>query len=172
MSCARQGAGYDYDEAAAVYSDLPAALERVQLGATEKLQAQLPGNVSVAQVGEELHASLTAIIALPWSPQSSKHHLAAVVDDIAARMSRRSSKVRRSGMRARSPSARSPALAPLKEHHRELSKKAASTDEMELNASAESSLTEGFGRVKKGQSGDWVLKRCKSEGTLTHVSFV
>jgi hypothetical protein len=66
------GAGYDYATAAIVLADLPAALDNVQLGTAARLQAELPDSINVETVGGMLHANLTAIIAISWSPFDSK----------------------------------------------------------------------------------------------------
>mmetsp|Transcript_44704 Transcript_44704/g.124005 ORF Transcript_44704/g.124005 Transcript_44704/m.124005 type:complete len:521 (+) Transcript_44704:2-1564(+) len=86
VSVSITGGGYDYAEASRVYADLPAALERKKTGSAAKLKERLPESVTVASVGESLHATLTAIIALSWSPAASKNQLDAVVDDITSRM--------------------------------------------------------------------------------------
>eukprot|EP00966_Prymnesium_polylepis_P009484 218729-Prymnesium_polylepis.2 len=78
VSVSITGGGYDYAEASRVYADLPAALERKKTGSAAKLKERLPESVTVASVGESLHATLTAIIALSWSPAASKNQLDAV----------------------------------------------------------------------------------------------
>ena len=67
------GAGYDYAEAAAAYSDLQASLDKARPGAAQKLQEKLPSGTTIDDVGAKLHASLTAIIAISWSPAGSKN---------------------------------------------------------------------------------------------------
>ncbi|KAL1512046.1 hypothetical protein AB1Y20_005320 [Prymnesium parvum] len=89
VTVAITGNGYDYQVASAVYLDLPSALDAARPGAADELQDFLPTGVSVAQVGEQLHATLTAIIALAWSPAASKNQLGALVDDIISRMPKR-----------------------------------------------------------------------------------
>jgi len=80
------GGGYDYDEASACYEDLHTALDGVRFGAASELLAKLPDGTTIAAVGEQLHASLTALIALSWSPFSTRNHLDSVVDEIFARV--------------------------------------------------------------------------------------
>jgi len=91
------GAGYDYATAAIVLADLPAALDNVQLGTAARLQAELPDSINVETVGGMLHANLTAIIAISWSPFDSKNHRDSVVDDVLVRMPQK--RRRGSGMR-------------------------------------------------------------------------
>ena len=69
------GGGYDFEEAMAAYSDLQAALDKAQAGAAQELEALLPDKTTVYDVGEKLHASLTALIAISWCPQGSKNQV-------------------------------------------------------------------------------------------------
>jgi len=102
VSIAIAGAGYDFAEANEVLSDLTTSLstdlaaeakgkrassrKTKQSTAVEDLQRLLPDGVTVDAVGEALHTSLTAVIALAWTPAGSKNHLDAVVDDILERL--------------------------------------------------------------------------------------
>ncbi|KAL3927816.1 MAG: hypothetical protein SGPRY_002660 [Prymnesium sp.] len=86
VTIALTGAGYDYAEAAAFYSDLPNALEAARPGATAEIEELLPAGMSTSELGEQLYGALTAIIALSWAPASSRNHLDALVDDILARV--------------------------------------------------------------------------------------
>jgi len=83
------GSGYEYSHAAAVYANLGPSLEAAKPGAPEALARKLPAGVTVAEVGKKLHASLTAIIAISWSPLASNNQQDAVVDSIFARMPKR-----------------------------------------------------------------------------------
>jgi len=83
VTCMITGCGYDYDNASALFADLSTGLEKAKPGAAQELQEQLPDGVSVDDVGQTLKSSLTAIIALSWSP-ASRNQLDAVVDDIVA----------------------------------------------------------------------------------------
>jgi len=89
------GAGYDYEAAATAYHRLPEALEENEPGSSLSLKKKLPDRVTVAQVGEKIHASLTAIIAIAWSPAWSDNAFGAVVDEIIARMRKRQSSIRK-----------------------------------------------------------------------------
>jgi|EP00966_Prymnesium_polylepis_P060103 hypothetical protein len=111
VTVAITGGGYDFGEASSVLLDmqsvlsgtLPTTSARTReitpkySTAAEELQALIMGSdpdTTVAEVGDTLHASLTAVIALAWTPQGSKNHLAAVVDDILLRMPPRRSQRR------------------------------------------------------------------------------
>lgn len=78
--------GYDYVEASKVYDNLPDALDRLGRGQGAEMQAWLPETTTVADVGMVLSHHLTALIANTWSPLSSKHHLHALVCNLAARI--------------------------------------------------------------------------------------
>jgi hypothetical protein len=88
------GAGYEFNEAATTYASLHKALEKQQPGAVGELQARLPKDTDAARLGKLLHASLTAIIAIPWSPLNGRNHLQAVVDDILNRVPKKQGKRR------------------------------------------------------------------------------
>jgi len=92
VSVAITGGGYDYEHAAAVFDDLPSALEHLEQGAAKKMASSLPEGCTVKSVGERLHTSLTAIIALSWAPAGSANLLNALVDDILLRMSKKKNK--------------------------------------------------------------------------------
>ena len=83
------GAGYEYSQAAAVYANLGPSLEAAKPGASEALARKLPAGITIEEVGKKLHASLTAIIAISWSPLASKNQQDAVVESIFARMTKR-----------------------------------------------------------------------------------
>ncbi|KAL1514555.1 hypothetical protein AB1Y20_003651 [Prymnesium parvum] len=89
VTVAITGNGYDFQVASAVFLDLPSALDAARPGAADEMQSFLPSGVTVHQVGEQLHATLTAIIALAWSPAVSKNQLRALVDDIISYMPQR-----------------------------------------------------------------------------------
>eukprot|EP00966_Prymnesium_polylepis_P108309 2507018-Prymnesium_polylepis.2 len=80
------GGGFDFEEAAFQFSDLPAALEKKQSGRTAQLQSRLPSSTDIVTLGQTLHCSLTAIIAIPWSPHHGDNHRDAVINDIVQRM--------------------------------------------------------------------------------------
>eukprot|EP00966_Prymnesium_polylepis_P280127 6471911-Prymnesium_polylepis.2 len=79
------GCGYDFAASSAVFSDLPTAL-RGHPQHLYHLQARLPKDTTVLAVGQKLHESITAIIALVWSPVGSNNHLAGVIEDITSRI--------------------------------------------------------------------------------------
>eukprot|EP00966_Prymnesium_polylepis_P336836 7391771-Prymnesium_polylepis.2 len=89
VTVAATGLGYDFEEAAASLADLTAALEAMRPGSTDELQARLPPSTDINTVGKLLHSSLTAIIAVSWSPTAGRNHMDAVVDDIVQRMPRK-----------------------------------------------------------------------------------
>jgi len=77
------GGGYDYEVASRMFSNLPAALST---DAVDELQQLLPGQVSIAQVGKQLLSSLTAIVAIAWSPNGTANQMAAVLESITERV--------------------------------------------------------------------------------------
>ncbi|KAL1526947.1 hypothetical protein AB1Y20_015637 [Prymnesium parvum] len=89
VTLAITGVGYDFSEASAAFANLPAALERSAPNKAAELQALLPPDVTVAQVGELLYTCLTSIIATSWSPAASVNQVHAIVDGIIARMPKR-----------------------------------------------------------------------------------
>ena len=89
------GGGYSYEEASAAYNNLATALDRMEEGASAKLQSKLPDGVTVAHVGEMIHSQLTAIIAILWSPNGTKNHLNAVLDDVLVRMQKKPKPLKR-----------------------------------------------------------------------------
>jgi len=88
VTVAINGAGYDYGEAAATFRDLEPSLERSAPGSASVLKGRLKYDmkrgVSIAEMSAKLQGSLTAIIALAWSP-ASENQLDAVVYDIVSR---------------------------------------------------------------------------------------
>jgi len=86
------GAGYDFQEAATIFSDLPKALEEAEPGSLQELKERLPDCIDVAGVGKTIHASLAAIIAIAWSPLSSKNHMNSVLTDVLEHMKKQKAK--------------------------------------------------------------------------------
>jgi len=80
------GGGYDFDAASTAFADLENALEAADSGSADVLRGHLADNVSIEAVGKLLSSSLTALIAVAWSPQHGKNHLGAIVDDILTRV--------------------------------------------------------------------------------------
>jgi len=80
---------YDFAAAAAAWADLPAAMEATRPGSSDELKARLPPDADVAATGRLIHSTLTAIIAISWSPHYGRNHMNAVVDDVVGRMVKR-----------------------------------------------------------------------------------
>lgn len=97
ITVAVAGAGYDFEAANAIYSDLATALDEENPGTAKEMQANLPNGMSVSTLGERLRATLTAVIAIAWSPLGTKNHLNAVVEDIVSHMPRRGQGKHRGG---------------------------------------------------------------------------
>ncbi|KAL1498936.1 hypothetical protein AB1Y20_013457 [Prymnesium parvum] len=91
------GGGYDYDHASRVYADLHSVLHRSLSVDAEDLEERLPEEHSLSAMGDILHSTLTAIIALPWTPAGSKNQLTALVEDIVARIPKKKLQVSRGG---------------------------------------------------------------------------
>ncbi|KAL1525500.1 hypothetical protein AB1Y20_020356 [Prymnesium parvum] len=89
VTVAISGGGYDYERAAEILADLPAALEHAD---ASRLQGLLPTDASVSDVAVRLQANLSSIIALSWNPHARRNQQHAVVDEIVARMPPRASK--------------------------------------------------------------------------------
>ena len=86
------GGGFAYDEAATVFSDLQASMEAEQPGLGAELQQILPGDMTVAGVGETVGNTLAAIIALSWSPHASSNQQSAVIGDIIDRIPKKTTR--------------------------------------------------------------------------------
>ena len=82
------GGGYVFAEASDAYSDLTLAMENNRPGSTGELLERLPRDTDVASVGRTIRATLTAIIAIPWSPNASRNHMESVLADISERMTK------------------------------------------------------------------------------------
>mmetsp|Transcript_15437 Transcript_15437/g.46354 ORF Transcript_15437/g.46354 Transcript_15437/m.46354 type:complete len:428 (+) Transcript_15437:5126-6409(+) len=80
------GGGYDYAEAAKTYLDLPGALNAAKAGSAAEMAALLPAGLDVQTAGARLHANLTSIIAIAWSPAASRNQTLAVVNDVCSRL--------------------------------------------------------------------------------------
>lgn len=80
------GAGYDYEDASRVFTNLAGELEKSAPGSFDAMLSQLPAGTTGTAVGEKLYHHLTAIIALSWSPSGSKNQLDALISDILKRM--------------------------------------------------------------------------------------
>jgi len=80
------GAGFDYETAAADFSNLLVAVENASPGGVAELKARLPQGVDIAQIGKKLQASLMAIIAISWNLHQGRNHTNAVVADILQRV--------------------------------------------------------------------------------------
>lgn len=80
------GSGYDFHRAAEILGDLETSLEQAGLGRAARLLRRMPAGTSLNTVGEQLHACLTAIIALPWAPAASKNQTEATISEIVSRM--------------------------------------------------------------------------------------
>jgi len=93
------GGGYDFANATAAFDDLPATLDALWVGNSQKLQDQLPDGTTVADVGRLLRTSLTTVIALSWAT-ASKNQLDAVVDDIITSIPRKHTRALWSSLRA------------------------------------------------------------------------
>lgn len=83
------GDGYSYDEASEVLANLQTEMENARPGSELELQKRLGGRSSVNELGAKVNSSLSAIIAVTWSPFGSRNQLEAVIDDIVARMPRK-----------------------------------------------------------------------------------
>jgi len=80
------GGGYDYSEAAKTYSNLTSALNSARPNGAAEMAKHLHSSLDVDAVGAKLHADLTSIIAIAWSPHASRNQTLAVVNDICSRM--------------------------------------------------------------------------------------
>jgi len=83
------GDGYSYEEASEVLANLQTEMENARPGSELELQKRLGGRSSVDELGAKVNSSLSAIIAVTWSPFGSRNQLEAVIDDIVARMPRK-----------------------------------------------------------------------------------
>jgi len=54
--------------------------------AAARLNARLPNGADVLSIGKTIHDSLTAIIAISWTPHYGRNHMDAIVNTIMARM--------------------------------------------------------------------------------------
>lgn len=127
---------YDFSGAAKDLADLPTALKSHVLAprlfgrsgvhwrkATEPVESthttafqiltdRLPDGTDIASVGKLIHDSLTAIIAISWSPGYGRNHMTSVIDDVLARLQRQSRQTRgRDTMKRRSAICKSGARA-------------------------------------------------------------
>ncbi|KAL1499616.1 hypothetical protein AB1Y20_011815 [Prymnesium parvum] len=93
VTVAISGGGYDYSHATAVLCDLRSSLQCVSANHAPELARRLGDATTIDDVGTRLQATLTAIIALSWSP-ASENQLHALVNDIMARMPRKASRQR------------------------------------------------------------------------------
>lgn len=102
ITVAITGKGYDFQQAADALSNFAAAMEADRSGSSAVLQAQLaayadeeahsePGDTDIASVGRLLHSSLTAIIAVSWTPSKGLNHMDGVLNEIVQRIPRRQS---------------------------------------------------------------------------------
>lgn len=80
MTISITGAAYDYEQASINYKQLHT------LSCANDLRALLPAGVTLNDVGESLTASLTSLIALPWTTAASKNQQDALVSDVMSRM--------------------------------------------------------------------------------------
>lgn len=84
-----QGAGYDYSEAALFLNRFPESIEEARPGSIAELRPHIPDGLDLVAMGRMLHAHVTAIIAISWSPEGSKNQTDAVVDHIIQRIPRK-----------------------------------------------------------------------------------
>jgi len=94
------GAGYDFVAAADMFDHLQEAMERAHPGRVKDFKMMLSmqtgvKNIDVNAIGKIVHASLSNIIAIAWSPENGRNHTDAVLDDIMKRIPKRSKKEQR-----------------------------------------------------------------------------
>jgi len=94
ISIALTGKGYDFQEAAEAFADLPNWLEKAHAGSESVLQSKLPADKTVSSVGKLIDSALTSIIAIPWAAMQGRYHTDGVLNDICDRMPRRTGSAR------------------------------------------------------------------------------